>query len=192
MAVKELWLGLGDMPTLGCETVMVGTGWATAHPDCIDRLTKHYSHFVGGWFMARKAASALSGCMTTERLTIACLQQWRRVTCTCPVAARLGCERVMAGTGWHAYAWMWNSHGWDRVGHLSPWLHRQAYKKTLSPCRGLIYGKEGCLGSERVYDNQEHWLLRAHYWVGVVKVTSLLIKAGSGSVLESELGDLVH
>ena len=30
---------------LGGERVMVG--WATSCPDCIDRLTKHYSHFVG-------------------------------------------------------------------------------------------------------------------------------------------------
>ena len=32
--------------------------------------------------MARKAASVLKRCMKTERLTIACPQQWRRVTCT--------------------------------------------------------------------------------------------------------------
>ena len=45
--------------------VMAGTGWATSRPDCMDRLTKHYSHLVGGWFLARKAVWALSGCMTT-------------------------------------------------------------------------------------------------------------------------------
>ena len=50
----------------GCERAMVGTGWATSHPDCMDRLRKHYSHLVGGWFLARKAAWALSGCMTTD------------------------------------------------------------------------------------------------------------------------------
>ena len=33
---------------LGGERVMVGTGWATSHPDCIDRLRKHYSHLVAG------------------------------------------------------------------------------------------------------------------------------------------------
>ena len=48
LAVKESWLGLCDMPTLGCETAMVGTGWATSCPDCIDRLTKKHSHLVGG------------------------------------------------------------------------------------------------------------------------------------------------
>ena len=33
----------------------------------MDRLTKHYSHIVEGWVLARKAAWALSRCMTTER-----------------------------------------------------------------------------------------------------------------------------
>ena len=52
------------------------------------------------------------------------------------VAARLGCERATVGgpplalTGW------------------------AGLKNPLSPCRGLVSGKEGCLGSERVYDNQ--------------------------------------
>ena len=39
---------------------MVGTEWATSHPDCMDRLRKHHS----GWFLARKVASAERGCMT--------------------------------------------------------------------------------------------------------------------------------
>ena len=32
----------------------------------MDRHRKHYSHLVGGLFLARKAAWALRGCMTTE------------------------------------------------------------------------------------------------------------------------------
>jgi len=51
---------------LGCERAMVGTGRATSHPDSMDRLRKHYSHLVEAWFLARKAAWALSGCMTTN------------------------------------------------------------------------------------------------------------------------------
>ena len=51
---------------LGCERVMDGTGWANPCPDCTNRLTKHYSHLVGGCFLAKKAAWALSGCMTNE------------------------------------------------------------------------------------------------------------------------------
>ena len=51
---------------LGCETAMVGTRWATSHPDCKDRLTKRYSHLVGCWFLARKAAWALSLCMIID------------------------------------------------------------------------------------------------------------------------------
>ena len=51
---------------LGFERAMVGTGWTTSWPDCIyiDRLRKHYSHLAGGWLLARKAAWALSRCMT--------------------------------------------------------------------------------------------------------------------------------
>ena len=51
---------------LDYERAMVGTGWATSRPDCMDRLRKHYSHFSGGWFLASKAAWTLSRCMTTE------------------------------------------------------------------------------------------------------------------------------
>ena len=51
---------------LWCESVIVGTKWATHHSDCMERVRKHYSHLVGGWFLARKAAWALSGCMATE------------------------------------------------------------------------------------------------------------------------------
>ena len=51
---------------LGCQSTMVGTGWANSHPGCMDRLRKHYSHLVGGSFLAGKAAWALCGCMTTE------------------------------------------------------------------------------------------------------------------------------
>ena len=50
----------------GFEKAMVGTRWATPRPDCIDRLRKHYSHLLEGWFLARKAVWALSGCMTTD------------------------------------------------------------------------------------------------------------------------------
>ena len=42
------------------------TGWATFRPDCIDRVRKHYSQLVEGWFLPRKAASALNGCMTMD------------------------------------------------------------------------------------------------------------------------------
>ena len=45
---------------------MVGTGWANFCPGCMDRLRKRYSHFVGGSFLAGKAAWALSRSMTTE------------------------------------------------------------------------------------------------------------------------------
>ena len=39
---------------------------ATPYPDCMDRLRKHYSHLAEGWFLASKAAWALSGCMATD------------------------------------------------------------------------------------------------------------------------------
>ena len=44
---------------LGCERAI---GWATSHPDCMDRLREHYSHFVGG----KECCLDLSRCMTTE------------------------------------------------------------------------------------------------------------------------------
>ena len=49
---------------LGCERAMVSTRLANSHPGCTNRLRKHYSHLVGGWFLARNAAWALSRCMT--------------------------------------------------------------------------------------------------------------------------------
>ena len=48
---------------LGCQSAMVGTGWANS---CMDRLRKRGSHLVGGSFLAGKAAWALSGCLTTK------------------------------------------------------------------------------------------------------------------------------
>ena len=39
---------------LGCERAMVGTRWATSHPDYMDRISR-------GWFLARKVALALRG-----------------------------------------------------------------------------------------------------------------------------------
>ena len=50
---------------LGCQNAMVGTGWANSCPGCMDRLRKHYSHLVGGLFLAGKVAWTLSGCVTT-------------------------------------------------------------------------------------------------------------------------------
>ena len=51
---------------LGFEKAMIGTGRATPRPDYMDRFRKHYSHLAEGWFLARKAAWALSGCMATD------------------------------------------------------------------------------------------------------------------------------
>ena len=60
----------GDMhmvaARLGCQSAMVGTGWANSCPGCMDRLRKRYSHLVECSFLAGKVAWTLSGCMTTE------------------------------------------------------------------------------------------------------------------------------
>ena len=44
----------GDMhmvaARLGCQSAMVGTGWANSCPGCMDRLRKRYSHLVGANF----------------------------------------------------------------------------------------------------------------------------------------------
>ena len=52
---------------LGLEKAVIGTGRATPCPDCMDRLRKHYSHLAEGWFLARKAAWALSGSQSLDR-----------------------------------------------------------------------------------------------------------------------------
>ena len=39
---------------LSCQSAMVGTGLANSCPGCMDRLRKHYSHLVGGSFLAGK------------------------------------------------------------------------------------------------------------------------------------------
>ena len=52
------------------------------------------------------------------------------------MAARLGYERTLIGIGWATSRP-------DCMDRLT----------VLSPCRGLVSGKEGCLGSEWVYDN---------------------------------------
>ena len=51
---------------LGCKRATAGTGWTASGPGSMDRLRKHYSHIVGGSFLARKAAWALGRCMITE------------------------------------------------------------------------------------------------------------------------------
>ena len=51
---------------LGCKTVMVGTRWANSCPGYIEGLRKRYCHLTGSLFLARKAAWALNGCMTTK------------------------------------------------------------------------------------------------------------------------------
>ena len=53
LAVKAPWLGPGG-------PILVLAAWTA------DRLRKHYSHLVGGLFLAGKVAWTLSGCMTTK------------------------------------------------------------------------------------------------------------------------------
>ena len=52
LALKGPWLVPGGPPP-------ALTAWTG--------LEKHCSHLVEGWFLARKAAWALSGCMATDR-----------------------------------------------------------------------------------------------------------------------------
>ena len=69
---------------LGCQSAMVGTGWANSCPGCIDRLRKRYSHLVGG---CRKGGTGGGG--------------WGHPQGDMHmVAARLGCQSAMVGTGW--------------------------------------------------------------------------------------------
>ena len=89
---------------LGCERAMVGT-WARSHPDCMDRLRKHYFHLVEGWFLARKAAWSLSRQLIV--LSIAC-SLLRRYACYCVGMAK----------GWK----------WTRVQFCSQSLDRNAWR----------------------------------------------------------------
>jgi len=62
---------------------------------------------------------------------------------------------------WFCISWFWVSRkggtgggGW---GHLQGAVHMVAARlgfELLSPCRGLVSGKKGYLGSERVYGNR--------------------------------------
>ena len=54
------------------------------------------------------------------------------------VAARVGYERAMVRTSWAT------------ARQLTAWT---GLETPRSPCRGLVSGKEGWLGSKRVYDN---------------------------------------
>ena len=40
---------------LGCKGVVVDTGRANSYPGSMNGFRKHYSHFVGGLFLAGKA-----------------------------------------------------------------------------------------------------------------------------------------
>ena len=51
---------------LGCRKALFGTRWANSHPGCMNRLRKHYSHLVGGSFLAGKTVWALSRCLPTQ------------------------------------------------------------------------------------------------------------------------------
>ena len=65
----------GDMHMLAArfEKAMVGTEWAISHPDCRDRLRKHYSHchvhvtrrVTCTWLLL---GLALEGCLGSERV----------------------------------------------------------------------------------------------------------------------------
>ena len=45
---------------LGCQSAMVGTGWANLCPGCMDRLGKHYSLALQGFISGRE------GCLGSE------------------------------------------------------------------------------------------------------------------------------
>ena len=51
---------------LGCKGVVVDPRSANSHPGCVNGLRKHYSHFVGGLFLAAKAGWVMKECLPTE------------------------------------------------------------------------------------------------------------------------------
>ena len=93
--------------SLGFEMAMVGTGWGMSHFDYMDRLRKNCLHLVEGWFLARKAACALSRCMTINSADY--------------------CSSLMSGCGqsheFAYYSWNWTwvqfwSQNLDRNGDM--------------------------------------------------------------------------
>ena len=56
------------------------------------------------------------------------------------VVARIGCKSAMVGTRW---------------ANSCPGCMDRLSKTPLSPCRGFISCRKGCLGSEHVFDDQE-------------------------------------
>ena len=70
---------------------------------------------------------------------------------------------------------------------LAAWT---GFKTLLSPCRGLISDMEGCLGPERVYDNQSaDYCKLVNEWAwSRSRVCLLRLEVDFGSVLELELG----
>ena len=58
---------------LSFEKAMVCNGRASPCPDCMDKLRKRYSHLAEGWFLAGKAAWALSGCIANDSADYVCV-----------------------------------------------------------------------------------------------------------------------
>ena len=75
---------------LGCKSTLVGRRCANSCLGCMDRLTKHYSHLVGGSFLA----CALSGCLTSKNANCCILvNEWvwlRSLICLLGLEVELG------------------------------------------------------------------------------------------------------
>ena len=85
---------------LGCKSTMVGATWANSCPGCMDRLSERYSHFVGGSFLPGKVASALSRCLTTRVLTIACSEwAWLRSQ-VCMLRLKVDLGSILESRAW--------------------------------------------------------------------------------------------
>ena len=97
LAAKAPWLGAsrkggtggggwghpqGDMhmvaARLGCQSAMVGTGWANSCHGCMDRLRKRYSYLVGSSFLAGNVAWTRRVTCTWWLLGLAAKAPWLR------------------------------------------------------------------------------------------------------------------
>ena len=153
----QLWVMLGQAKTIHQFSLVSHTFI----------LHEYDQHNVSQYFVQ---LSPLSSLLVTSHCTLSTLAHGFCVRTGCGVwghpqgdmhmvAARLGCERAMVGT-------------W--------WLHGQVYKTLLSPCRGLVSGREGCLGSKCGVWKLMILTIACSLMSGQVKVTSLLIKGWSG------------
>ena len=72
-----------------------------------------------------------------------------------------------------------------RWAKFSPWLHEQALQNSISPCKGLINGWEGCLlGSGQLPTDNPGYCMLLMGGVAKICVCLLCLEVQLGAVLK--------